>query len=99
MNQTNDPSIKSFIPVPDNSHYPIQNLPYGVFCSKNNLKPRVGVAIGDRILDLSVLENKGIFKAIIDPSFGIFSQPSLNALMALPQSFQTGGMPDYQKPV
>ena len=31
MNPTNDPALRSFVPVPPVSHFPIQNLPYGVF--------------------------------------------------------------------
>ena len=34
------------------SDFPIQNLPYGVFSAKDGLAPRVGVAIGDYVLDL-----------------------------------------------
>ena len=56
---------KSFIEVNQESHFPIQNLPYGVFSTKNNNTPRIGVAIGDYVLDLSVLEKEGFFKHII----------------------------------
>ena len=57
---------KSFIEVHSESHFPIQNLPYGVFSTENNKTPRIGVAIGDYVLDLSVLEKEGVFKDIID---------------------------------
>ena len=56
---------KSFIEVNQESHFPIQNLPYGVFSTKDNNTPRIGVAIGDYVLDLSVLEKEGFFKDII----------------------------------
>ena len=56
---------KSFIEVNSESHFPIQNLPYGVFSTKDNKTPRIGVAIGDYVLDLSVLEKEGFFKDII----------------------------------
>ena len=52
----NDAKLKSFVPVARESHFPIQNLPYGVFTTPANYTPRVGVAIGDLVLDLSVLE-------------------------------------------
>ena len=48
----NDPSLRSFIDVDPVSDFPIQNLPYGVFSAKDGLAPRVGVAIGDYVLDL-----------------------------------------------
>jgi len=43
-----------------NSDFPIQNLPFGVFQPKQDT-PRVGVAIGDLVFDLSALENSVIF--------------------------------------
>mgnify|MGYP003396574637 CR=1 FL=1 len=56
MPHPNDPKLRSFIPVDPGSDFPIQNLPYGVFSAKDGLAPRVGVAIGDFVLDLWELE-------------------------------------------
>ena len=56
MPHPNDPSLRSFIDVDPASDFPIQNLPYGVFSAKDGLAPRVGVAIGDYVLDLWQLE-------------------------------------------
>src|SRR5437773_5892406 len=50
---------QSFIDVPRDSHFPIQNLPFGVF-QPGNGKARIGVAIGELVLDLSILEEKGL---------------------------------------
>jgi fumarylacetoacetase len=75
----NDPKLRSFIPVDPASDFPIQNLPYGVF-SARGLAPRVGVAIGDYVLDLWELEQDGRFGF---EEIGVFSTPSLNAFMAL----------------
>ncbi|MCP4616052.1 MAG: fumarylacetoacetase, partial [Bradyrhizobium sp.] len=52
MPHPNDPKLRSFIPVDPASDFPIQNLPYGVFSARDGLAPRVGVAIGDYVLDL-----------------------------------------------
>ncbi len=52
--KANDPNISSWIEIPENSDFPIQNLPFGIF-STASLSPRVGVAIGDKILDLKQL--------------------------------------------
>ena len=79
MPHPNDPKLRSFIPVDPSSDFPIQNLPYGVF-SARGLAPRVGVAIGDFVLDLWELEQDGRFAF---GEIGVFSQPSLNAFMAL----------------
>ena len=78
----NDPRLKSFIEVAANSHFPIQNLPFGVFSTDANPEPRVGVAIGDQILDLAVLEESGLLTA--DPTGSpVFNRPSLNGFIAL----------------
>uniref|UniRef100_A0A2M4AX53 Fumarylacetoacetase n=1 Tax=Anopheles triannulatus TaxID=58253 RepID=A0A2M4AX53_9DIPT len=45
----------SFVPVPQGSDFPIENLPYGVFSTAVKPSARVGVAIGDHILDLSAV--------------------------------------------
>ncbi|MFQ5568181.1 MAG: fumarylacetoacetase, partial [Rhodothermales bacterium] len=58
---TTDPSLQSFIEVAPNGHFPIQNLPFGVFRPGDGAPPRVGVAIGDFVLDLSVLEENELF--------------------------------------
>ena len=79
MPHPNDPKLRSFIPVDPTSDFPIQNLPYGVF-SARGLAPRVGVAIGDYVLDLWELEQDGRFAF---GEIGVFSQGSLNAFMAL----------------
>src|SRR6266702_1975683 len=76
----NDPKLRSFIPVDPASDFPIQNLPYGVFSARDGLAPRVGVAIGDYVLDLWELEQDSRFD--VGP-LGVFSGPSLNAFMAL----------------
>src|SRR6202795_861819 len=80
MPHPNDPSLRSFIPVDPTSDFPIQNLPYGVFSSKDGLAPRVGVAIGDYVLDLWELEQNS--RLDVGP-LGIFAGPTLNPFMAL----------------
>ena len=75
-------NLKSFIPADAESHFPIQNLPFGIFTPKGKNKPRVGVRIGDEVLDVSRIEKLGFFGYRLSGS-GVFNQPSLNALMAL----------------
>ncbi|MCA9960027.1 MAG: fumarylacetoacetase [Anaerolineales bacterium] len=71
--------LQSFIDVAATSHFPLQNLPYGIFSPPGGM-PRVGVAIGDFVLDLSVLAEVG-FLADIDTA--VFTATLLNPLMAL----------------
>jgi fumarylacetoacetase len=82
MNKTTDPSIRSFLPVAENSHFPIQNLPYGVFQPCDNSMPRIGVPIGDWILDLSVLESEQFFTDVLADDSTLFAQRYLNTFMA-----------------
>ncbi|HEY8024392.1 MAG TPA: fumarylacetoacetase [Burkholderiaceae bacterium] len=78
----NDPSLKSFIAVTPESHFPIQNLPFGIFSTEANPQRRAGVAIGGYVLDLSLLEQGGLLKPASVP---VFDQPNLNAFIALGQ--------------
>lgn len=77
----NDPKLSSFIKVDPSSDFPIQNLPYGVFFTPEQPDLRVGVAIGDFVLDLAALEAAGLLR--VDGAANIFANPSLNAFMAL----------------
>lgn len=77
----NDPKLRSFIEVDPSSDFPIQNLPYGVFFTPEWPDLRVGVAIGDQILDLAELEKAELIR--FDSASGVFARPSLNAFMAL----------------
>ena len=73
-------ALRSFIDVSPDSAFPIQNLPYGIFKPRDGTA-RAGVAIGELILDLSVLEELGHFRDITEQQ--IFSGGSLNAFMAM----------------
>jgi fumarylacetoacetase len=76
----NDPALRSFIDVDPASDFSIQNLPYGVFSAKDGLAPRVGVAIGNYVLDLWELEQDGRLDV---GELGVFAAPMLNPFMAL----------------
>src|SRR5215472_11057060 len=74
--------LKTFIEVAPDSHFPLENLPFGIFQPKEG-KPRVGVAIGDLIVDLSVLEELGHFRSPEIHGRKVFSEDSLNSFLAL----------------
>jgi len=82
MKNNTDPNLRSYIEVSDTGCFPIQNLPYGVFSSQSNDKRRIGVAIGEYVLDLSVLEDAGLFKGVTPLNDNLFSTDSLNTFMA-----------------
>ena len=64
-------------------HFPIQNLPYGIFRRRPASEPAAGVAIGDNVLDLSVLAEEGLLDSPLLPGRQVFRTATLNALMAL----------------
>ena len=80
MNPTNDPALRSFIPVNAASHFPIQNLPYGVFRRRGGGDAHVGVAIGEQVLDLTVLEQRGLLSV---GKKRVFGEATLNPYLAL----------------
>jgi len=55
-----DPTMRSWVEVPEGSDFPIQNLPYGVFSDAGGT--RCGVAIGDAVFDLARAESAGLFE-------------------------------------
>lgn len=81
--ETTDPTLRSFVDVAPDSHFPIQNLPYGVFEPRRGSPRRVGIAIGEHVLDLSVLEDAGLFEHEHIRDERPFSRPSLNRFMAM----------------
>jgi fumarylacetoacetase len=73
--------MKSFIDIPVDSHFPLENLPFGVFQPRGQSTARIGVALGDFVVDLSLLEGKGFFKESV--SAPVFGQDALNDFLAL----------------
>lgn len=81
MIKANDPTLKSWIEVPSDSDFPIQNLPFGIFKTQSS-NARVGIAIGDQVLDLSILNKLGFLDDFkIDDA--IFTNQYLNDFIAL----------------
>lgn len=79
MIKANNPVLKSWITVPENSDFPIQNIPFGVVKTED-LTPFVATRIGDKVIDLrklyqlGYLNNLGFVLADFDNQF-------LNSLM------------------
>jgi fumarylacetoacetase len=76
---TTDARLESWLPVLNDSDFPIQNLPFGVFKSEARL-PRIGVAIGDGILDLYAVAEAALLDECCEPE--LLQAPLLNPLMA-----------------
>lgn len=79
---TIDKNLTSFIDIAADSDFSIHNLPYGIFSdakdATGNNNRRAGVAIGEQVLDLSILEAEGLLSLAGGP---YFDQPTLNAFI------------------
>ena len=75
---TIDKNLTSFIDIAADSDFSIHNLPYGIFSDTVDGKRRAGIAIGEQVLDLSVLEAEGLLS--LDGG-SYFDQPTLNAFI------------------
>ncbi|HEY5766581.1 MAG TPA: hypothetical protein VIS53_01970 [Candidatus Udaeobacter sp.] len=75
-------ALQSFIEIAPDSHFSLENLPFGVFQPRQG-KPRVGVAIGDLIVDLSALEKLHHFRSPEFQNQKVFSEDSLNSFLKL----------------
>ena len=78
---THDPALTSWVESA-NGHpdFPVQNLPFGVF-SPSGQPPRIGIAIGDMILDLASCAKAGLLPQSVQEAAG---KDCLNDMMALP---------------
>ncbi|MFM1908688.1 MAG: hypothetical protein RLZZ591_2365 [Pseudomonadota bacterium] len=86
LNHTHDPAAQSWVASAQQAgtDFPIQNLPYAVFRRHNSSEPlRVGVAIGDQVLDLAALAQTGLLSGLAQTAAEAGAHPQLNELMAL----------------
>ena len=84
MDQTHEAGRSSWVAsANDATDFPIQNLPFGVFCRRGEDVPRVGIAIGDRILDITECHDEGRFTGPAARAAEACAQPALNPLMSL----------------
>lgn len=85
LDVTHDPLRRSWVESAnlDTTDYPIQNLPFGVFRRSKSASARIGVAIGDRILDLAACCEAGHLGDLPEALSAACYAPNLNPLMAL----------------
>jgi len=87
VNETHDPSLTSWIESansPD-SDFPIQNLPFGVFSRKGDSERRVGVAIGDQIVDVGESLSANLWSGKARDVARWCDRPNMNELMQAPR--------------
>lgn len=72
----NNPNRKSWLEITSDSDFPIQNIPFGVFLTKENIVT-VGTRLGDFAIDLGALQQLGYFEGI-ELTDDVFLQDTLN---------------------
>lgn len=85
IDETHAPDLTSWVPganVPG-SDFPIQNLPFGAFTPNSGSGARLGVAIGDCVLDLRAASERGLLDDASNDATRACRETTLNGLMAL----------------
>jgi len=62
LDATHDPQLRSWVESANDgvTDFPVQNLPFGAFSPHAEATPRIGVAIGDRVLDVTAVLDAGL---------------------------------------
>jgi len=87
--------METWIDIPKNSDFSIHNIPFGIFSTKN-LKNRVGIAIGEMILDLKLSSELGVFDHL-NFDFNVFENLYLNDFISLGKSITNDVRSTIQK--
>jgi fumarylacetoacetase len=86
VDDSHDPGLRSWVESANatGTDFPIQNLPLGVFKRRGAAEPhRLGVAIGDHVLDLLQCRELGLLRELPSDVQAVLGAPALNGLMAL----------------
>ncbi|KAB8263430.1 hypothetical protein BDV32DRAFT_136066 [Aspergillus pseudonomiae] len=84
-------------PIPHGSPFPVSNIPFGIFSTSEDPTPRPGAAIGDYVIDLFRVANRGALA--VEQANGvenIFREPTLNRFAALPRPVRSKIRKDIQ---
>lgn len=78
-------ALRSWIPTTPDSHFPIQNIPFGIFSTAADNRKRAATIIGDTVVDLAALYDEGLLN---DVGFdkNVFASSSLNEFMEYPRA-------------
>ncbi|WP_281616177.1 fumarylacetoacetase [Flammeovirga sp. SubArs3] len=87
LDKTHNKNAISWVAIPENSDFTLQNLPFGIFSTKDNPNRRAGVAIGHQIVDLEKITSH--FKSIHEDLNTVFSSSTLNDFIALGKEVHT----------
>lgn len=84
LDETHNPALRSWVESASRAghDFPIQNLPFGVFKLPGDERARIGIAIGDEILDCLSSARAGLFEDLEPAIRESLRTPTLNALMS-----------------
>lgn len=91
INETHDPNLKSWVESANDpaADFPIQNLPFCIFAASHNRDmPRVGISIGDKIVDLWGCYGSGLIDASTRAAAAAGSERSLNKLASQSDAYR-----------
>ena len=85
VNETHNPELESWVDSANDveTDFPIQNLPFGVFVDPATGAAKVGIAIGNMILDVAAARANGVVGGLADDAAGACEGATLNKLMAM----------------
>ena len=83
LNETHSPALESWVDGAAETDFPVQNLPFGVYADPRSGRGRIGIAIGDRILDVARVRSAGAIGGEADDAASACEGETLNALMAM----------------
>lgn len=85
LDVTHNPLLRSWVNTANDvdSDFSIRNLPFGRFRPTASQSWRIGVAIGDQILDLKLAQENGAWSAELSQLLAPLAQGNLNEFMAL----------------
>ena len=84
LNRTHDAGARSWVESASGGDFPVQNLPFGVFSVGARGRRRVGVAIGDEVLDVTACLLAGLFEGDAKVAAAACGSGRLNELMGMP---------------
>ncbi len=85
LDSTHDPALRSWVGSANDAgvDFPIQNLPFGVFRRQSTEPARVGVAIGDAVVDVAAVLREGLLEGAAAQAAKACDAPELNPLLSL----------------
>ena len=85
LNETHDAALTSWVDSANEpgADFPVQNLPFGVYTDPQTGKGKIGIAIGDMILDVTAARAEGVIGGAADDAAGACAGETLNGLMAM----------------